>query len=52
MMNGNIEYPQYQINLASPFRFDNEDAECSPDIRISGYPELSQKRKEMGSRAD
>ena len=37
MMNGNIECPQYRINLASPFRFDTEGAECiSMDVLLDG----------------
>ena len=42
-MNGNNECPQYWINLASPFRFDTEGAECrcfSVFLKYIAYPSV------------
>ena len=47
MINGNNECPQYRINLASPFRFDIEGAECSSNRLVpSGLHISAQPRSE------
>ena len=49
MKNGNIKCPQYQINLASPFRFDTEGAECiskkKKDLKLSSAKVFLSARK-------